>query len=685
MSFVPLGRPVLRHAFKGLISSHGIHTSTVPRGFLSPRLDTRGRQTGLFGNPRLASAQGLLQFAKDSLFQAKRMDEDISLGKVPRMEWIKRLDVLSDTICKVVDMAAFVRVSHPQTAMVLAAQQAHELMFDFMNELNTSTRLYERVCEALDNEPNLSAEERRVGMILKHDFERSGIQFAADKRSEFVRISSRISVEGQNFLDKIRPAFTHLTFPSTSDLVGVNPILLKEYTTFTGKVQFPLDGSGVAEHILATAQNREAREKVWRALHSATQDQKERIRSILVDRARIAAIEGSPSFAAYELSDKVMQTPQNVLKFLETLSESSKALAQKEISDLGIKTPWDVAFAIAHRRTACRRRGGGHSLLSNYFSLANVFQGISDLCDKLYGLYFKPGTLHPGEVWDPDVRRLDVYQGTEKVGAIYCDLFSRAGKSPNPAHFTIQCSRRFWPFENTDGHQTPIIALVCDFSVLDGESLLSPEDVQTLFHEMGHAIHSMIGRTKLHNVAGTRCSTDFVELPSIIMEKFACDPQVLSLFAYHHRTQEPLPFDLFERYHKQSKFVQNWEMSQQVCLSFVDQALHGEAAMRPDFDPAREAYSVARRFAVLPESHENVYAHFGHLVSYGATYYSYLFDRCLSNMTWNHLFRADPLSREAGSKFRDSVLKWGGARPASECLVDLLGKFSFEDVARHIN
>lgn len=662
-----------------------MQTCASGRKFLSPRVDSSAEVTGLFGNPRLANPHSLLQFAMDSLLRAKEMNDNIVSGKSPRNEWIKRLDVLSDTICKVVDMAAFVRVSHPEHAMVFAAQQAHELMFDFMNELNTSTELYERVCEALDHETSLSAEERRVGIILKHDFERSGIQFPADVRTEFVRISSRISIEGQNFLDNIRPALTHLTFPSASHMEGVNPMFLKAYTTFTGKVQFPLDNSGIAEHVLSSAQRPEIREKVWRALHSASPEQKQCIRSILMDRARIAAIEGSPSFAAYELSDKVMQTPENVAKFLETLSASSKGLARQELNSLGIKKPWDIAYAIAHRRAAGRSRTGGLSVISNYFPLANVFQGISDLCYKLYGLHFKPGTLKRGEVWDPDVRRLDVFQGTERVGVIYCDLFSRAGKAPNPAHFTIQCSRRFWEFEGEDGYQMPIIALVCDFVELEGECLLSPEEVKTLFHEMGHAIHSMIGRTQLHNVGGTRCATDFVELPSIIMEKFATDPRVLSIFAHHHSTGEPLPYPLFERYCRQTKFTQNWEMSQQICLSFVDQVLHGVAARNDDFDPAKEYFNVVQKFAVLPDSHDDVYAQFGHLVSYGATYYSYLFDRCLSNMTWNRLFEADPLSREAGDKFQNAVLKWGGARPASECLTDLLGPFNFEDVARYVH
>ena len=166
----------------------------------------------------------------------------------------------------------------------------------------------------------------------------------------------------------------------------------------------------------------------------------------------------------------------------------------------------------------------------------------------------------------------DVVSDTDgHIAVLYCDLFSRAGKTPNPAHFTLRCSREILPAEleemshmahgfsspiaaATDGmavsfnpsrntyFQLPTIALICDFSKpTAGPTLLNIHDVRTLFHEMGHALHSILGRTALQNVSGTRCATDIAELPSVLMEHFAFSPSVLALYARHWATDAPLP------------------------------------------------------------------------------------------------------------------------------------------------
>lgn len=695
--------PRFRAGFRNL-SSHG---GSLAEFFAEKQSISSAKATGLFGNSRLDSARGLEAFSEASLRSAQKMDANIQNATAPSRDTVLQLDILSDVICKVVDMAAFVRLSHPSRHMLDAAQQAHETMFEFMNHLNTSPELYNKVTAVLETPSilkTLSTEEVKVAEILKHDFEKSGIQFDDKTRESFVHSANIVSILGQQFLNNIGPAQDSLVFTS-SELVGLDPYIIRRLRTFTGKVQLPLD-SQLAEIALQTVHDTNVRKKIWNAVRTPSQSQIELLTQVLQSRSSIAKMCGYKSFASYELTDKLMKSPDHVQDFLQSLSATIAPLAKKELQTItpaGVQLdPWDHSYYLT-RHTASKRGSSKDTVgaLTGYFSLGNVMQGISDVCEKLYGLKFQPGSVAAGEVWDPEVRRMDVYEGDSRVGAIYCDLFNREGKAPHPAHFTIQCSRQVYPWEDLyedpnlnirnsgpggqqEKFQIPIIALVCDFHTQNGVTLLSFSEVQTLFHEMGHAIHSMIGRTRLHNVSGTRCATDFVELPSVLMEKFASAPQVLNLYARHFETNEPLPLDLFKAQQNLSMTSENWETHHQIVLSFIDQALHSEAASQPSFDPTAIVSGVLKQHSLYHVNSNKQYAQFGHLVSYGATYYSYLLDRCLANMTWEKLFKNDPLSRESGEKFKSAVLQWGGSRDALECAQDLLGEIDYSQVAQHV-
>jgi len=632
---------------------------------------TLGTATGLFGIKGLTSPTGLTRFAQASLVRAQSLARELqSFEQTPGSLEIRKLDELSDTLCRVVDMAAFLRISHPSTQMADAAQQVHELLFGFMSELNTSRPLFWLVERALKN-PEVQGEARKVGEILLHDFQKSGLQYDTDpnRQDTFVQLSNNISIQGQYFLMEcgIPPSQDLILKPQ--ELLGVSPVLLARLAVpssamlLKGQICIPGDQPHVAEHVLATASNPETRQKIWRHLRSAPTEQVDRLDSLLKDRLDLASLAGYNNYADYELSDKLMQNSGNVDRFLTSLATSMRPLATQEIAQLGtVSAPWDYSYYLTKRRASMR----GWNLPS--FELPAVFDALATLVKRLYNLRLEPGDVATGEVWAPEVRRMDVFDGHKRVGMIYLDLLSRPGKQPNPAHFTIQCSRKLPSGE----HQLPIIALVCDF-VGQAPQQLHFHDVQTLFHEMGHAIHSMIGRTELHNVSGTRCATDFVELPSILFEKFASHPDVLKMMSPKLDTTKFL-----SRQAKIEKITEHWEVWHQLCLSFLDQALHGSAFSATPSSQA-VANEITQRYSLYPSAdmtsqYTQQFAHFGHLVSYGATYYSYLFDRCLAAMAWDILFKDSANWDHGGPKFRDEVLKWGGARDPHESLVGLFGQ-----------
>lgn len=184
----------------------------------------------------------------------------------------------------------------------------------------------------------------------------------------------------------------------------------------------------------------------------------------------------------------------------------------------------------------------------------------------------------------------------------------------------------------------------------------------------------MLGRTEYHNVSGTRCATDFVELPSILMEQFVASPAVLPLFARHHATDAVLPLEHFQAHLALQARLSALETHGQILMATLDQVYHS-AAVRPDarFD-STEAYHAlqASMGIVSPVPGTAWQTRFGHLHGYGATYYSYLFDRAIAGKVWATLFAADPLSRAGGEALRDQVLKWGGGRDPWEMVASVL-------------
>lgn len=414
------------------------------------------------------------------------------------------------------------------------------------------------------------------------------------------------------------------------------------------------------------------------------------------------------------------------MHFLRTLEAHERPRALNELRQiaeakqkhLGLSSlpevhPWDRDFYSAQIHPVDEG-------LHNYdmlFSAGSAFQALSRLFTHLYGLQLQPREVSRGEVWHQDVQRLDVVdENGGVVGVIYVDLWMRKGKHSGAAHYTVRCSRRIddddddidfevSPIGSQLRHsgradimqprepilhaahktfQLPIAALVCEF-VPPGKSALSTgltwHEVKTLFHEMGHAIHckpllryyvwqlsdgtpctAMLGRTEYHNVSGTRCSTDFVELPSILMEKFLASPAVLSLFPSSPEAPIPSYSDL-KRHLRQTNPFPAMESHTQIVMAILDQLYHSHLPSTSDFSSTAELHRLQNSIGLFPAVSGTAWqTQFTHLYGYGATYYTYLFCRAIAKKTWKTLFEKDPLNREAGERFKQEVLRYGGGK-----------------------
>ncbi|CAK7235235.1 Mitochondrial intermediate peptidase [Sporothrix bragantina] len=726
-----------------------------------------GRRVGLFRNAYLTEPEGFLRFTYASLNKAQRIVDKVARASTldEYRGIVRDLDRLSDLLCRVIDLCDFVRTTPPDARTQQAASEAWAMTYQYMNQLNTTTHLNDQLGTAMAN-PDVvagwSEEERTVAEMLKLDFTKSAVNLPQASRDRFVDLSQQISEVGSLFVDRMSPAQPWVELPS-ADCRGLDPVLARRFTVGRGGSSTVRLPAVSAESALAlrTIHDEDARKKIYYASRTASKTSVGLLEEMLALRSELARLAGFDSYAHMALRDRMMaKSPESVHQFLKALSRRNAPLVEREVEDLVAAkrrathsadlavNPWDKDFYMAALRRAAE---GGEAVsdvapgaqkvvpkkrdgpLSHYFSLGTVMQGLSRLFQRLYGIRFIPRETPAGETWHPDVRRLDVVSDTEgHVAVLYCDLFYRDDKSPNPAHFTVRCSREIAADEieeaaaaqnqnqdqlqdaltseplaphdaandgmaisrdRTTGavKQLPTIALVCDFarsggatrSLFSGKAdekpaLLTYHEVETLFHEMGHAIHSVLARTSLQTVAGTRCATDLAELPSTLMEQFAADPAVLALFARHYETDAPVDYEQVAEGLRRARRFEGLDDENQIVLAMLDQAYHGTT---PVGNQSTDIFHTLQRAVMAGNGPVDPrgtcwQGFFGHLFGYGATYYSYLFDRVLAERVWRVVFaggqNGGALQRENGEHLRDSLLRWGGGREPWRCVSDTL-------------
>ncbi|KAL1866913.1 hypothetical protein VTK73DRAFT_4460 [Phialemonium thermophilum] len=687
---------------------------------------------GLFRNAFLTGPEGFHAFARASLRRSQKIVEKVlQASTVEEYRCIVRdLDRLSDILCRHLDMTEFLRAHHPDPRVQQAAEESWYAVYQYMNELNTTTELNDQLGRALGNKEvtaTWSEEDMTVAQILKLDFTKSAVDLPQASRDRFVQVSQRITEVGNAFTDSMAPEQRQLVLPS-SKFQGMDPVLARRLTR-RGYLYLPTL-SAEAAVALRSVHDPETRKAIYYASRTASKHSVKLLEEMVRLRAELARLSGFDSYATMTLRDRMMaRNPESVNQFLLALTKKNAPVVQQEMVDLlaekkrrggsaHLLEPWDREYYAEAIRRSMKMTPNKDDFLSAYFSLGTVMQGLSRIFSRLYGVRFVPTETLPGETWHPDVRRLDVVSDTDgHVAVLYCDLFYRESKPPNPAHFTVRCSRELSPEEvaeaaedfafaeaphsptfssheeaANDGmslskqsgalKQLPTIALVCDFPQTATSSsrpaLLNFFQMETLFHEMGHAVHSVLARTSRQVVSGTRCATDLAELPSTLMEYFAADPATLALFARHHETDEPLRYDLVAERLRLSKRFEGSDTEHQIVLAMLDQELHSPHAPERNFDSTAMYHELQRRYCSTPPDPPGTrwQGFFGHLFSYGSTYYSYLFDRVLAERVWRVAFNAGAqggaLDRANGEHVKESLLRWGGSRDPWRCLADTL-------------
>ncbi len=539
---------------------------------------------------------------------------------------------------------------------------------------------------------------RAARTLVEHalrDFELSGVALAEPSRSRFrdiVNALTRLGTEFENaVLDATEAWSEALEESALKGLPDAERALLRQAAQEIGAEGWlaTLKQPSV-QAILTYADDRGLRERIHHAFHTRASDQgphagrfdnSARIDQIMALRHEAAQLLGFANAAEHSLATKMAATSERVLGFLRDLVRRAKPVAERELEqlrdfarvELGLPElqPWDIAYASEKLRL--RQFDLSEEELKAYFPLGGVLDGLFAIAQRVFGVFL---ARVDAEVWHRDVQYYELRDAAgEAFAGVYIDVYARAGKRGG-AWMDVCRSR----LRCAEASQLPVAYLTCNFSppLGDQPSLLTHDEVITLFHEFGHGLHHLLTEVDFPAVSGiSGVEWDAVELPSQFMENFAWQREALNLFARHWRTGAVLPDELFARMQAARHFQAGLFLVRQLEYALFDFRLHLE------FDPARGARvqelldAVRHEVAVVAQPPWQRMANtFAHIFAdgYAAGYYSYLWAELLSADAFSRFEESGIFDAHTGAAYRRCILAAGGSRPALESFVEFRGR-----------
>jgi len=452
-----------------------------------------------------------------------------------------------------------------------------------------------------------------------------------------------------------------------------------------GKWVIPLQNT-TQQPALQNLNDRATREQLFkaswdRAEKSDDNDTRELISRIAQIRAEQAKLLGFSSYAAWKLEDQMAKTPEAAIGFMDKLAPAATARAEQEAKDIqavidqqkgGFKVEaWDWEHYSEQVRKA--KYDLDESQIKPYFEIDNVLQnGVFYAANQLYGLTFKERKDIP--VWQPDVRVFEVFDkdGTS-MALFYCDYFKRDNKNGGAWMSNLVDQSKLMGTK-------PVVFNVANFTKpAPGQpALLSSDDVITMFHEFGHALHGMFANTQYPSLSGANTARDFVEFPSQFNEHWATDPKIFANYAKNYKTGEPMPAELVEKIKKAKTFNKGYDMTELLGAALLDMSWHSLSADAPKQDPDKfemDALTKAKiNLSYVPPRYRSSY--FQHIWGngYAAGYYAYLWTEMLADDAFQGFVDKGGLTRENGDRFRAMILSQGNTQDLATMYKNWRGK-----------
>lgn len=547
----------------------------------------------------------------------------------------------------------------------------------FLNE-----QLFQRIKSVWETRDrrDLSAEQQKLLKEYHKDFVRGGANLSTDKKTRLKQINSKLSVLSVRFGENVLKENNRfeLVIDNESDLAGLPDAVIAAAAEAAkergheGKWVFTLHKPSMIP-FLQYSEKRPLREKIYRAYinrgnHNDELDNKEILSEMAALRVERAELLGYETHAHYVLEENMAKRPANVYQLLNEVWEPALTRAKREVVEMqklvdaengGFElASWDWWYYA--EKVKKNKYELDENMLRPYFKLDNVLAGAFEVAKRLYGLTFEKRTDMP--VYHDDVSVFEVKEANgSHVGTLYVDYFPRPSKRGGAWMGEF---RQQFKIEGED--KRPVIYNVGNFSKPTGDkpSLLSPEEVETLFHEFGHALHGLLSDCTYKSLAGTEVARDFVELPSQIMENWAIEPAVLKMYATHYQTGAPMPDELVDKIHKARHFNQGFATTEYLAAAFLDMDWHTQTTPNPDIQVIEFENSCLDKIGLIPEIISRYRSpYFQHIFAggYSSGYYSYLWAEVLDADAFNAFKETgDLFNPRVATSFRENILERGG-------------------------
>jgi oligopeptidase A len=439
--------------------------------------------------------------------------------------------------------------------------------------------------------------------------------------------------------------------------------------------------------VLQYATHRPLREKLYRAyvtraseLDAPERDNSALMTELLQLRQEEARLLGYANYAEVSLATKMARSPTEVMQFLRDLSSKARPAAERDWAELkdfaqaalGLTDlqSWDIPFASEKLKEA--RYAFSEQEVKAYFPLPTVLKGLFGIIERLFDVAISPASA---PVWHEAVQFFRIERAGQLIGEFYLDPYARPGKSPGAWMDDV---RSRWVRADVGHLQTPVANLICNFAapVGDKPSLLTHDDVITLFHEFGHGLHHLLTQVDDLGISGiSGVEWDAVELPSQFMENFCWEWEVLNTLTAHVDSGEPMPRALYDKMLAAKNFQSGLQTLRQVEYALFDMRLHTEP------EAAEQVIAVAAQVrdevaVIIPPAFARTAHTFSHIFAggYSAGYYSYKWAEVLSADAWSAFEEAGVLDARTGERYRREILEAGGSRPALESFKAFRGR-----------
>ena len=559
------------------------------------------------------------------------------------------------------------------------------------DKIYLNEKLYSRI-KAIKTD-GLGSEEKRVLELYKTNFEIAGANLSEENKEKVKKINEELATLSTQFSNKLLDARKNgaVLISDVKELDGLSADELAAAAAdakaagHQGKYLLTLLNT-TQQPLLQNLKNRATREKLFKASwYRAEKGNADDTRSILERQAKLrmekAHLSGKKSFAEWKLQDQMAKTPENAMNLLAQLAKPAVETAKRESDEIqalidkqkgGFTVePWDWNFYSEQVRKA--KYDLDENEIKPYFEVSTVLEkGVFYAAEKFYGITFKERKDLP--VYHPDVVAYEVFDRDGKSMALYyLDFYTRSNKNGGAwmSNFVEQSHLL---------GQKPVIVNVFNYQKpADGKpSLISYDDVSTMFHEFGHTLHGLFANQKYVSVSGTNTPRDFVEFPSQINEFFALEPSVLKNYAIHYQTKQPMPQTLVDKIKNAASFNQGYSTTELVSAATLDMNWHSvtdESQFKPALEFEKE---VLAKYGfnlkeVPPRYHTPYFAHIWG-GGYSAGYYAYMWSDVLNADAWDWITTHGGMTRANGDRFRKYILSVGNSVDLNQAYKDFTGR-----------